>query len=243
MAIKFRNFASLKSAGAVLSVALVACTSDKASQTFEAKATEVKHEMHKSEDGHDMETLPVPFRLAFMSGHVQAGLSLYRAGEPEMAAPHLLHPVSETHQAERAGLDALGFTPDVFESVSEALEAGRPASEIEPDLMKAEANLKAMAEAAGGDKAEIIRFLMDTIVEEYAIAITDGGVSDPGEYQDAYGFAVVAKDHAAALNDATLIAEIDSLLALWPVAPIPPSDPTTVARVTSKVSAVKRLLP
>ena len=222
---------------------LVACSGDETSQAVRAEATHMDHEMTSGEGGHDMDTLPVSFRLAFMSGHVQAGLSLYRAGEPEMAAPHLLHPVSETHQAERAGLDALGFKPDVFVSVSEALNAGRPASEIEPDLVKAEANLKMMAEAAKGDKADIIRFLMDTIVEEYTIAITDGAVSDPGEYQDAYGFAVVAKDHATALNDAALITEIDSLLALWPVAPIPPSDPTTIARVTSKVSAVRRLLP
>ncbi len=227
----------------VSSASLVACTSVETSQRVEIKTSEMKQDMHKSEGGHDMETLPVPFRLAFMSGHVQAGLALYRAGEPEMAAPHLLHPVSETHQTERAGLDALGFTPDVFESVSEALEAGRPASEIEPDLLKAEANLKSMAEAAGGDKAEIIRFLMDTIVEEYTIAITDGIVSDPGEYQDAYGFAVVAKDHAMSLYDAGLLGAIEELLQLWPSdAPIPPTNPTSVAQVTAKATAVKRSL-
>ena len=60
-------------------------------------------------DAHDMDTLPVAFRVAFMSGHVEAGLALYRAGAPEQAAKHLLHPVSETHAAERAGIDALGF--------------------------------------------------------------------------------------------------------------------------------------
>ena len=244
MDINLNKWVALNFAGVVLIAALVACSSAETSQTAETKTSEMNHEMHESESGHDMETLPVPFRLAFMSGHVQAGLSLYRAGEPEMAAPHLLHPVSETHQAERAGLDALGFTPDVFESVSEALDAGRPASEIEPDLVKAEANLKAMAEAAGGDKAEIIRFLMDTIVEEYTIAITDGIVSDPGEYQDAYGFAVVAKDHAVSLNNATLLAEIEGLLALWPSdAPIPPSNPTSVTQVTAKTEAVKGELP
>jgi len=244
MNIERKKSVALRLIGIVLSAALVACTSGETSQNVEAKTSDMQQSMHKAEGGHDMETLSVPFRLAFMSGHVQAGLSLYRAGEPEMAAPHLLHPVSETHQAERAGLDALGFTPDVFESVSEALEAGRPASEIEPDLLKAEANLKAMAEAACGDKADIIRFLMDTIVEEYTIAITDGVVSDPGEYQDAYGFAVVAKDHAMSLNDTALIGEIESLLALWPSeAPIPPSNPTSAEQVTAKTGSVKRFLP
>ena len=58
--------------------------------------------------------LPVEKRVAFMSGHVEAGLALYRAGFPEMAAKHLMHPVSETHSEERAGIDAFGFEQDLF---------------------------------------------------------------------------------------------------------------------------------
>lgn len=259
MYIELKKWVTLGLTTAVLSTAVVACSSGEKSESGETvkdtaaahgEAGEMKHAMSSGEGGegegeagHDMDTLPVPHRLAFMSGHVQAGLALYRAGEAEMAAPHLLHPVSETHQAERAGLDTLGFTPDVFESVSQALEAGRPATEIEPLLMKAEANLKTMADAAGGDSADTIRFLMDTIVEEYTVAITDGAVSDPGEYQDAYGFAIVAKDHAKTRNNEVLVSEIDSLIALWPSAPIPPSDPTSVAEVTAKTSSVKLLLP
>jgi hypothetical protein len=95
-------------------------------------------EMH---EGHSMKILSLEKRVAFMSGHVEAGLALYRAGKPEQAAGHLLHPVSETHQAERSGIDALGFTPNVFKSVSKALDEGRPASEIEPMLTEAEENI------------------------------------------------------------------------------------------------------
>ena len=115
-----------------------------------------------------------------MSGHVQAGIALYRAGAPDQAAPHLLHPVSETHQAERAGIDALGFDQSIFISVSEALDSGKPASEIEPQLKAAEANLAKMQKKAGGDPAEIIRFLMETVVEEYSVGVTKGGITDPG---------------------------------------------------------------
>lgn len=194
------------------------------------------------EAGHSIDTLPLPKRLAFMSGHVEAGLALYRAGEPEMAAPHLLHPVSETHAAEREGLDALGFDAAVFEEVSTALEAGRPADEIEPQLIAAGTNLAMMAEQAGGDPAEIISYLMDVIVEEYTIAITDGAVSDPGEYQDAFGFAVVAHDRATAAQDPwrdAALAEIDALLALWPEGgPIPPENPAPVAQVVAQTSRV-----
>ncbi len=113
------------------------------------------------EETHGVGALPIELRLVFMAGHVEAGLALYRAGESEAAAPHLLHPVSETHADERAGLDAIGFDPAPFEAVSAALEEGRPASEIEPQLQAAEANLAAMREAAGGDPAAQIRFLLD----------------------------------------------------------------------------------
>lgn len=193
------------------------------------------------EGGHSMETLPIENRLAFMTGHVKAGISLYRAGEPAMAAPHLLHPVSETHQAERAGIDRLGFDASIFEAVSAALDAGKPASEIEPQLKAAEENLEAVAGKAGGDASEIIKYLMAVIVEEYTIAITDGKVSDPGEYQDAWGFAQVAKKRAAALpadKQAAVIAELDTLIALWPEAPIPPAEPAPVGQVVAQTSKV-----
>ena len=142
--------------------------------------------------------LPVEKRLAFMSGHVAAGLALYRAGAPGESAPHLLHPVSETHADERAGLDALGFKPEVFEQVSAALEAGKPAEEIEPLLVEAEANVKAMREAAGGAPKDIIEYLMKTTADEYDAGVDDGEIVNAGEFQDAYGFAVVARDISAA---------------------------------------------
>jgi hypothetical protein len=39
-------------------------------------------------ESHEMNELPLEFRLAFMTGHVKTGLALYRLGELEMAAPH-----------------------------------------------------------------------------------------------------------------------------------------------------------
>lgn len=195
----------------------------------------------EGEAGHSGEPLPLPKRLAFMTGHVEAGLALYRAGEPEMAAPHLLHPVSETHAGEREGLDELGFDGSLFEEVSKALEDGRPASEIEPQLQAAEANLAMVAEKAGGDAREIIRFLMDTIAEEYSVGVVDGQVAVAGEYQDAYGFALVAKDRAEAMDNPPegLIPALDELLTLWPQGgPIPPQQPTPVGRVVAQTSNV-----
>jgi hypothetical protein len=164
-----------------------------------------------------------------------------------MAAPHLLHPVSETHAAEREGLADLGFQPELFETVSTALEQGRPAADIEDQLAAAEDNLRMVTAAAGGDASAIIRFLMDTLVEEYEIAITDGAVSDPGEYQDAYGFAVVAHDRAEALPEGPRTrtrAALDQLIALFPEGgPIPPDTPASVAEVTDRAARVQLALP
>lgn len=199
-------------------------------------------EGESGEAGHGMDMLPVEKRVAFMSGHVEAGLALFRAGAPDQAAKHLLHPVSETHEAERAGIDALGFNQDIFIQVSEALEKGRPAVEIEPQLAAAEANMALMQQNAGGDPIEIISYLMDTVFEEYRIGVTDGAISDPGEYQDAYGFTVVALDIANRIEDRNtdrLIAELDTLLAMWPATgPLAESTPTPVSELVAQTSQV-----
>lgn len=194
------------------------------------------------EAGHDMTALPVEKRVAFMSGHVAAGLALYRAGAPGEAAQHLLHPVSETHASERAGIDALGFEASVFEQVSTALEEGKPASEIEPMLQAAEQNMALVRSNAGGDAVDVISYLMDTIVEEYTIGVTDGAITDPGEYQDAYGFGVIALDCAKSLTGdeaARTVSELETLVAMWPEnGPLAASTPKTVSEVVAQTSRV-----
>lgn len=189
-----------------------------------------------------IDAMPVEKRLAFMSGHVSAGLALYRAGEPEQAAPHLMHPVSETHASERAGLDALGFQPEIFERVSAALEAGEPASAVEGDLAAAEANLIDMSAQAGGDAADIIAFLMDTTAEEYAIGVTDGVITNLGEYQDAYGFVIVAARLAESLEGPAgeaVQAELELLGGLWPDGPLSTDTPASVSEIVSRISLVQ----
>ncbi len=191
--------------------------------------------------------LALPQRVAFMSGHVEAGIALYRAGDAKAAAPHLLHPVSETHAAERIGLEELGFDPAPFEAVSAALDAGRPAAEIEPQLEAAEENLRDVRDKAGGDPVELIRFLMDTTVEEYTIAVPDGTVTDPSEYQDAWGFVRVARELANDLDTSRaddVRRELDAMLALWPdAAPVPPAEPAPLGQVSALASRVGLALP
>ncbi len=197
------------------------------------------------ESGHSVDAMPLAHRLAFMTGHVKAGLALYRAGEAEAAAPHLKHPVSETHKAERKGLKKLGFEKKAFLKVSKALKAGKPASDVEPLLAAAEANLAAVSEEAGGDDYDVIRFLMSAIVEEYSIAVTDGVISDANEYQDAYGFAVVARERAEKLDvpNPDIIAALDDLIGLWSDGPVPVDEPAPVGQVVAQTSRVELEMP
>lgn len=200
----------------------------------------------ETEEGHSMEVLSIEKRVAFMSGHVETGLALYRAGKPDQAAKHLLHPVSETHQAERAGIDALGFTPEVFKSVSKALEEGKPASEIEPMLSKAEENIYLLQKNAGGDVDEIIEFLMESVVEEYNAGVNDGKIVEPGEYQDAFGFALVALKMSKRTEHGKseqLIEELTKLVKIWPEGgPIAESIPEPVEDVVEQTNIVVRNL-
>ena len=177
-----------------------------------------------------------------MSGHVEAGLALYRAGETEMAAKHLLHPVSETHIEERAGLEELGFDQALYETVSAALDADQPAAEIEPQLAAAEANLAAISERAGGDTVETIEFLLKTIIDEYRIGVPADAIVDAGEYQDAYGFAVVARKHATSFEGAAGLnvrEQLDNLIDLWPNGPVPVDTPPAASVIIAQVSEVQ----
>ena len=189
--------------------------------------------------------LPLEFRLAFMTGHVKAGLALYRLGELDMAAPHLLHPVSETHKLERMGLEKFGFNSAPFIKVSEALKSQEAASEIEHLLQEADANLYYVSQQLGGNSSDIINFLLDTIIDEYSIAVTGGKITDLGEYQDAYGFQVVVQSQAATLPDNKrdlLAAALADLEVLWLDGPLPVQNPSSVDDMVVAVQAIAQRL-
>ena len=82
---------------------------------------------------------------------------------------------------------------------------------------------------------------MDTTLEEYAIGVKGGLVTDPGEYQDAYGFTVVALKMSKRLSSDEaqgVTLALDALLALWPKGgPLAESKPAPVNDVKLKVEA------
>lgn len=181
-------------------------------------------------------------RVVFMAGHVEAGLALYRAGDTEAAAKHMMHPVDEMHASEREGLEGLGFDPAPYEAVAAALKEGKAASEVGSLLTAAESNIAAMREASAGDAAAQIRFLMNTAAEEYAAGVKDGKVADAGEYQDAWGFVKVASDIARGMEVAKagkVRETLDQMLALWPEGgPVEGGSPASAGQMSALASRV-----
>ncbi len=232
----------------IISLSILFLTSCGESKNQEHQKEEM-HEEHQKEEMHEdhsMGTLSVEKRIAFMSGHVEVGLALYRAGKPDQAAQHLMHPVSEMHQAERAGIDSLGFKPEVFKSVSKAMDEGKPASEIEPMLTEAEENITLLQKNAGGDLNEIIAFLMETVVEEYGAGVRDGKIVEAGEYQDAFGFSMVALKISKRIEgdkSAQLVEALTKLVSMWPEGgPLADSTPESVEDVVEQTQNVTQNL-
>ena len=109
-------------------------------------------------------------------------------------------------------------------------------------LKQAEQNINLLQRNAGGDPADIIQYLMATVDEEYEIGVKMGKITDPGEYQDAYGFSVVALRIAKQIkgkNTKNLVSSLEALVKLWPEnGPLADSKPTSVERVTNHTAKV-----
>jgi len=195
----------------------------------------------------DVGALPLDHRVAFMSGHVMAGLKLYRDGHPDLAAKHLLHPVSEMHSSERAGMDGIGFDETPYLAVSKALEDGVAAAELAPQIAAVEANISLLADRAGGDPKDTITFLLTTTLDEYKAGVDSGAVVNAGEYQDAWGFVQVALETASAFGNDTpdaleLQNELNILAGLWPDDITGEEPPASVQDIAAQISVVKLVL-
>lgn len=193
-----------------------------------------------------MQSLSVDQRLALMSGHAASGLALYRAGAANEAAHHLMHLGAGAKADEVAGFDALGFKPELFNQISTELEAGKQAVEIEPLLVEAETNLAEMRRAAGGDPKTLVEFLMKNLATEYDSGVDNSVIVNLGDYQDAYGYALVARDIAAAQDPAmfgALRLELDLLVLMWPgKGPLSTSLPPPEFQMAEQLARVKLAL-
>lgn len=151
--------------------------------------------------------------LAFMEGHIRAGLALYRQGDLEAAKTHMGHPIEEKYDAVADGVAEAGFADlkDRISGLADAAEAEVDFSEIEQRF----AEVRATLEAVRGDfsPAQQVAGLIDltrTAGAEYAAAIEDGRISNLHEYQDSWGFLQVVETEARQMaeSDDAKVAEV-----------------------------------
>ena len=93
----------------------------------------------------------------------------------------------------------------------------------------------------------MLTFLLDTTLDEYKVGVTDGVVTDPGEYQDAWGFVQVAGEIAEGFGRDTpeameLQNELQKLADLWPASIDGETPPASVSEVAAQISVVKLVL-
>ena len=190
----------------------------------------------------NIEELSPQLRLAFISGHVAAGIFLYRSGRLSEASKHLMHPASETHKAERIGLEREGLDIESFETISRSIEAGIKASQLATLLKKAEENLLAVSNRITVDDKAVIKFLLQTAIKEYKAGVPRGKfIANLGEYQDSWGFVVVARRHAEKLKGETrdsLIYNLDALLKNWSDGPLEVDEALPYEKMEMKITSI-----
>ncbi|MEQ6250070.1 hypothetical protein ABMC89_14345 [Sulfitobacter sp. HNIBRBA3233] len=156
--------------------------------------------------------------LAFMEGHVRAGLALYEAGDLAAAKTHMGHPIEEKYEAVEDALEKSGH--GALEGQIAALAA---ATEAEADLSEVQALFTEMRETMEAVRAD---YPADTQVEslvaltriageEYSAAIGDNQtVTDLHEYQDSWGFLRVVEAEATQMAESgdTALAEVAQTL-------------------------------
>ncbi len=148
------------------------------------------------------ETVDLLYDLGVLEGALRAGVALYRAGKADPAAPHLKRPGDDSYDElsfHLADAGAEGF-PDELTALADAAQAGRPVAEVEAAFAAVLAKIDAARVKAGASEAEeaqAIVAILRKAAEDYAEGVKDGSLAEPGEYQEAWGLAEVARGLAA----------------------------------------------
>lgn len=135
-------------------------------------------------------------KLMLISGHLQAGGALYSDGDAGMAAMHMKHPGDEIYLDVKPTFDtygAKGFEREL-NMLYESVKAGESEELVEANLTAARKAIRAAVEVASPTSQEMLLACSEVLRvagKEYNLAVKDGKVVMPHEYQDAYGFMTV----------------------------------------------------
>ena len=137
--------------------------------------------------------------LAFMEGHMTAGLALYEEGDLAAAKTHIGHPIKEKYDAVAKGLEQAGFgnLKAQISDLAAAAEAEAEFGEIERRFAKVRKTLAAVrADFTAFQQAAGLIDLTRVAGAEYAVAVDGGQISNLHEYQDSWGFLRVVEAEA-----------------------------------------------
>ncbi|PZX12491.1 hypothetical protein LX81_03595 [Palleronia aestuarii] len=151
--------------------------------------------------------------LAFMEGHIRAGLALYEQGDLQAAKTHMGHPIEEKYDAVAERLAETGFDTlkEQISALAAATEAEAEYAEIEQQYAAMRETLEAVRE--GFSPAQQVAGLIDltrVAGEEYTVAVEGGQLSNLHEYQDSWGFLRVVETEAREManSEDALVAEV-----------------------------------
>ena len=188
--------------------------------------------------------LPVNERAARISGRVEAARALARAGATDDAAVQLRLAITDILPGGLPRLQEQGLDPLLFETAAAALEAGDLA---ESELAAVDANIRALRETAGGKPVDLTAYMTRHSLKAYREAVSlDNQIVDPAAFQEAYGYAVMARDYAGRIESdeaGRLQLELELLVRMWPgEGPLTSSPPAPVMTFFSQGNRVEREL-
>lgn len=140
--------------------------------------------------------------LAFMEGHLRAGLALYEAGDLSAAKTHMGHPIEEKYEAVAARLDRLGYGElrEQITALAAAAEAEEPYEKIAEMFGKVrQTHEEVRTNFDAADQLKSFAALTRVAADEYAIAVEGGTLANVKEYHDAWGFMRVIEAEAGEL--------------------------------------------
>lgn len=181
--------------------------------------------------------------VAQMRGHLKVAQALAATGQSVSSSPHFGHPLYEVYAQHRELFGAAALDAAPFEALNQKAAAGAAKGELEPLYAKAEAAIAALAPRGPVDQAAVLKALLEIAGHEYGVGVEGGKVVNPVEYQDAYGFTLVAAELAQELpGDAAARMEIAkeaaALAALFP-GPLPPANPAAPGALLAQISRIE----
>lgn len=170
----------------------------------------------------DAEGAPLPMvtQLGLLEGTLRSGAELARAGDAAAGLAHVKTLVEDRYEPVESALEkykAPGFE-DALETAIADIAAAKPAADISAssDTVFSAIAVARAADMEAPEWFQAVMFLTRKAGEEYGKGVTDGKLTDAGEYQESWGNVQAARAIAADLaasTDATVKSAGDAAVA------------------------------